>query len=194
MAVNVSQLSKFVSSAFVFCSSQKNRGKCTSERNRDDLGESGIDSQAFQRVPVVVSGGSQISSPTAPPAGRPSLRIPSLELAVGNVLALGTKMGVSSKQDQLCVKSVPQRRQNLPRGGERDPGPHTAIHNFSHQTPLFKKILDTPKSKCASAAIFNNGGYLQHKRALVPPKAPLNSKPHWFTQVMMIQGRMETSC
>lgn len=77
-----------MSSAFVFCASRKNRGKYTSERNRDDLGESGIDLQAFQRIPVVVSGGSQISNPTAPPAGHQSLLIPSLQLVVGNVLAL----------------------------------------------------------------------------------------------------------
>lgn len=74
------------------------------------------------------------------------------------------------------------------------PGPNTAIHNFSRQIPLFKKILDTPKSKCASTAIFNHGGYLQHKGALIPTKTPLNSTPHGFTQVWMIQGRMETSC
>lgn len=73
------------------------------------MGESGIDLQAFQRIPVVVSGGSQISNPTAPPAGRQSLLIPSLELAVGNVLTLGTKMGVSSKQHQSCKISALER-------------------------------------------------------------------------------------
>lgn len=41
MAVSVSHLSKFESSTFLFCTGQKNGGKYTSERNHDDLGESG---------------------------------------------------------------------------------------------------------------------------------------------------------
>lgn len=68
MAGSVSQLSKFGSSTFLFCTGQKNGGKYTSERNHDDLGESG-NCGALSKASVVGAGGSLISSPTAPPAG-----------------------------------------------------------------------------------------------------------------------------
>lgn len=43
----------------------------------------GIDLWAFQRLPVVGTGGSQILNPTAPPAGCQPLLSPFLELAGG---------------------------------------------------------------------------------------------------------------
>lgn len=62
----------------------------------------GIDLRAFQRLPVVGARGSEMSSPTAPPAGSQPLLIPIVELAGGDdVFALQEpEIPMNSEQNQ----------------------------------------------------------------------------------------------
>ena len=156
----------------------------------------GIDLWAFQRLPVVGPGGSQIRNPTAPPAGCRPLLVPFLKLAG---LALQEPIdwhelrAESFTQAHLIDKISAPRRAKSARG--RRVGaqtPTTIIHKLSHRVPHPTKDRgvmlqeNTPKKAEMPAQLFLiMVAICSTKELLVVPKTPSNSESHWSIQVLI---------
>ena len=119
----------------------------------------GIDLRAFQRLPVVGPGGSQIRNPTAPPAGCRPLLVPFLELAG---LALQEPIDWHELRAESFTQAHLIDKISAPRGAKSARGrrvgaqtPTTIIHKLSHRVPTllrtgvscFKKI-HPKKQRC----------------------------------------------
>lgn len=143
VAVSMSQLSKFGSSAFLFCTGQKKRRQIYFWKKSWWSGRKvGIDLRAFQRLPVVGTGSSQINSPTAPPAGHQLLLISSLELAGEGRRSYspGTKRLVYSVVPVHLIDkiSAPERAESAQ---ERRVGPQTLPAPFTISVAKFPTLL-----------------------------------------------------
>ena len=202
-AVSMSQLSKFGASTFLFCTGHRNGGKYTSEKKKKKQQQLvmirekvGIDLRAFQRLPVVGPGGSQIRNPTAPPAGCRPLLVPFLELAG---LALQEPIDWHELRAESFTQAHLIDKISAPRGAKSARGrrvgaqtPTTIIHKLSHRVPHPTKDRgvmlqeNTPKKAEMPAQLFLiMVAICSTKELLVVPKTPSNSESHWSIQVLI---------
>lgn len=161
----------------------------------------GIDLRAFQRLPMVGTGGSQIRNPTAPPAGCQPLLVPFLELAGGDDVSLALQeptdwhelRAESFTQAHLIDKiSAPGRAKSAQGRRVGAQAPTTIIHKLSHRVPhptkdrgvMFQE--NTPKKAEMPAQLFLiMVAICSTKELLVVPKTPSNSESHWSIQVLI---------